>query len=323
MFNLFNSRKQVIAALADVPIGVPGKEKTLRQYVRDALRDGVAIGHFNISNIEGFWAVVRAAEAISKEACRKVPVIIGVSEGERDFIGVTQVRALVESYRAETGNPVFLNADHTYSFERVKEVVDAGYDAFIYDGTEQSFDANVASTKKCVEYARITGAAQGRDILVEAEIGFIGKSSKVLDGIPEGVKISEEFLTKPEEARAFAEATGVDMLAPAVGNIHGMLKGGKDPALNIKRVSEISRAVKLPLVLHGGSGNSAEDFKAAIDAGVAIIHVNTELRVAFRDALLAQVSAHPEEVAPYKIMKTTVSAMQTVIEEKLRIFNKI
>lgn len=321
MFNLFNSKRQAAAIPAEVS-GTP-KEKTLRQYVRDALRDGVAIGHFNISNIEGFWAVVRAAESVSKEACRKVPVIIGVSEGERDFIGVTQVRALVDSYRAETGNPVFLNADHTYSFERVKEVVDAGYDAFIYDGTEQSFDANVAATKKCVEYARIIGTAQGRDILVEAEIGFIGKSSKVLDGIPEGVRISEEFLTKPEEAKAFAAATGVGMLAPAVGNIHGMLKGGKDPALNIKRISDISKAVKLPLVLHGGSGNSADDFRAAIDAGVAIIHVNTELRVAFRDALAAQVSAHPEEVAPYKIMKTTVSAMQAVIEEKLRIFNRV
>jgi fructose-bisphosphate aldolase, class II len=321
MFNLFNSKKLAPAISADVSSA--SKEKTLRQYVRDALRDGVAIGHFNISNIEGFWAVVRASEAVSKEACRNVPVIIGVSEGERDFIGVTQVKALVDSYRAETGRPVFLNADHTYSFERVKEVVDAGYDAFIYDGTEQGFDVNVAATKKCVEYARIIGTAQGRDILVEAEIGFIGKSSKVLDGIPEGVKISEEFLTKPEEARAFAAATGVGMIAPAVGNIHGMLKGGKDPALNIKRISEISKAVKLPLVLHGGSGNSADDFRLAIDAGVAIIHVNTELRVAFRDALVAQVSAHPEEVAPYKIMKTTVSAMQAVIEEKLRIFNRI
>lgn len=298
MFNLFSSRKD------------------LRSYVKDALRRKVAIGHFNISNVEGFWAVVNAAKGVSAEAGREIPVIIGVSEGERDFIGVRQVKALVDTMRSE-GRAVFLNADHSYSFERVKEAIDAGFDSVIYDGTEQSFDDNVATTKKCAAYARKHG------VMIEAEIGFIGKSSKVLDKIPDGVQISEEFLTKPDEAARFAKATGVDMLAPAVGNIHGMLAGGKDPALNIARIAEVSKATKLPLVLHGGSGNSAEDFKAAIDAGVAIIHVNTEIRVAFRDALKAQVAKDPDQVAPYKIMKPSVEAMQRVVEEKLRIFNKL
>ena len=161
------------------------------------------------------------------------------------------------------------------------------------------------------------------DMMLEAEIGFIGKSSKILDGIPEGVKISEEFLTTADDALKFLKATGVDMLAPAVGNIHGMLKGGVDPALNIKRIKEIHDAVKIPLVLHGGSGNSAEDFKAAIKAGVAIIHVNTEIRVAFRDALKLNLQANPDEVAPYKIMKPSVIAIQKVVEEKLRTFNNL
>lgn len=293
--------------------------KTLKAHIQEALERKVAVGHFNISNVEGFWAVVRAAKEVSAEAGRPVPVIIGVSEGERSFVGVAQTKALVESYRAETGEPVFLNADHTYSFDKVKEVVDAGYDAFIYDGTEQSFEDNVAATRKCVEYAR----AKNPDIVIEAEIGFIGKSSKVLDAIPEGVKIGEEHLTKPEEAKAFADATGVDMLAPAVGNIHGMLKGGKDPALNIKRIGEISAAVGLPLVLHGGSGNSAEDFKAAIDAGVAVIHVNTELRVAFKSGLTRALADNPDEVAPYKLMKPALLAMQEVVKEKLRVFNRL
>ncbi|MFA6158427.1 MAG: class II fructose-bisphosphate aldolase [Candidatus Paceibacterota bacterium] len=317
MFKLFNTKAKRGSSTPSSGV------KSLRAWVVEALDKKVAIGHFNISNIEGFWAVIDAAETVSKELGREIPVIIGVSEGERDFMGVAQVKALVESYRVQTGRPIFLNADHTYSFERVREVVDAGYDAFIYDGTEQSFDDNVATAKRCVEYARTVGKTQGRDIIIEAEIGFIGKSSKVLDGIPEGVRISEEFLTKPDEAKRFVDATGVDMMAPAVGNIHGMLKGGKDPALNISRIAEISAAVKIPLVLHGGSGNSAEDFAAAIDAGVAIIHVNTELRVAFRDALKASVAARPDEVAPYRIMKPAVEAMQRVVEEKLRIFNRI
>ncbi|MEK7607591.1 MAG: class II fructose-bisphosphate aldolase [Patescibacteria group bacterium] len=287
--------------------------KTLGEYVADAVERKVAIGHFNISNIEGFWAVVRAAQELN------VPVIIGVSEGERSFIGLTQVKALVEAHVRETGQPVFLNADHTYSFDKVKEAVDAGYDAVIYDGTEQSFDDNVKTTRKCVEYAK----KKNKNILVEGELGFIGKSSKILSGIPAGVKISEEFLTKPAEAKKFVVETAVDLLAPAVGNIHGMLVGGKDPALNIKRIREISDAVKIPLVLHGGSGNSAEDFKAAIDAGVAIIHINTELRVAFRNTLRRTLEDNPNEITPYKIMKPSVSTMQNVIVEKLKIFNKL
>jgi fructose-bisphosphate aldolase class II len=292
--------------------------KTLREHVSEALELKVAIGHFNISNIEGFWAVIRATKELSTIAGREIPVIIGVSEGERSFIGVEQVKALVDSVR-KTGQPVFLNADHTYSFDKVKEVVDTRYDSVIYDGTEQVFEDNVVTTKKCVDYARSVNP----DMIVEGELGFIGKSSKVLAEIPAGVKISEEFLTKPDEAKRFVAETGIDMLAPAVGNIHGMLAGGKDPALNIGRIKEIADAVKIPLVLHGGSGNSAEDFVAAINAGVAIIHVNTELRVAFRKGLMRELEANRDEVAPYKFMKAPLSAMQAVVLEKLKIFNKI
>ncbi|HVT74925.1 MAG TPA: class II fructose-bisphosphate aldolase [Candidatus Paceibacterota bacterium] len=296
--------------------------KTLRECVSLALSRKVAIGHFNISNLEGFWAVARAAKELSASAGRDIPVIIGVSEGERSFMGVEQVRALVDTLSA-SGQTIFLNADHTYSFDKVTEVIDAGYDSVIYDGTEQSFDDNVAATKKCVDYVRSAAKKSNKDIVIEAELGFIGKSSKVLSEIPPGVKISEEFLTKPEEAKAFVEATGVDMLAPAVGNIHGMLLGGKDPALDIARIREISEAVKIPLVLHGGSGNSAEDFTAAIDAGVAVIHVNTEIRVAFRKALKKELEANVDEIAPYKIMKAPLQAMQAVVLEKLKIFNKL
>jgi fructose-bisphosphate aldolase class II len=286
--------------------------KTLREYVHEAMEKKVAIGHFNISNTEAFWGVVRAAKALD------VPVIIGVSEGERDFLGIAQAKALVDSVRA-TGQPVFLNADHTYSFDRIKEVVDARYHSVIYDGTEQSYDDNVSATKKCADYAHSVDP----EMLVEAEIGFIGKSSKILTAIPEGVKISEEFLTKPDEAKRFVDATGIDMLAPAVGNIHGMLAGGKDPALNIKRIKEISLAVRIPLVLHGGSGNSAEDFQSAIDAGVAIIHINTEIRVAYVNALKRSLQDNPDEVAPYKVLKPAVLAVEKVVTEKLKIFNKL
>lgn len=287
--------------------------KTLREYVKEAGEKGVAIGHFNISNIEGLWGVFRAAQGLN------LPIIIGVSEGERDFIGVWQVAALVKSIREEYNYPIFLNADHTYSFERVKEVIDAGFDSVIFDGAKLSFEENVSITKQCVEYARNSG----RDVLVEAELGYIGTSSKVLDAIPDGVVLDESSLTDPIKAKEFVDATGIDMLAPAIGNFHGMLRGGVDPKLNIERTKAISDAVGIPLVLHGGSGNSEDDFKGAIANGVSIVHINTEIRVAYKQGLQIGLTENPDEVAPYKFLKPAVKAVQDVVEKKLRFFNNI
>ncbi len=296
-------------------MNIPEKtqQKSLREYIRDAEARKVAIGHFNIANIEMLNGILTAAKKLN------VPVIIGASEGERDFIGVAQCVALIKSLREQYNFPIFLNADHTYSFERVKEAIDAGFDSVIYDGTELPFDENVKITKQCVDYAR----ACGRDVIVEAELGFIGKSSKVLDAIPEGAQITDELMTKSEDAKRFVEMTGVDMLAPAIGNIHGMLKGGKDPALNTVRVAEIHTALGIPLVLHGGSGGSIEDFKGAVAGGCAVVHISTEIRVAYRKAIEKSFAEKPDEVAPYKYMKPVIEAVEAVVEEKLKLFNGI
>ena len=291
--------------------------KTLRECLAEANEKKTAIGHFNISNLEALWAIFRAAEGLS--AGWRMPVIIGVSEGERDFVGVRQVVALVKSVREEHDYPIFLNADHTYSFDRVKEAIDAGFDAVIFDGSKLDLEENIRITKQCVDYARSVNP----EIIVEGELGYIGTSSKLLDAIPEGVKLGVDDLTKPDEAKRFVAETGVDLLAPAVGNIHGMLKSGADPALNIARVGEIRESAGVPLVLHGGSGNNEQDFRDAITAGVRIVHINTELRVAYRDALRLTLQENPDEVAPYKILKPAVTAMQKVVQKKLKLFNSL
>ncbi|MFH0755260.1 MAG: class II fructose-bisphosphate aldolase [bacterium] len=285
--------------------------KTLRQYIKEAGEKKIAIGHFNISNLETLRGIFNTAKKLN------VPVIIGTADGERKYIGTKQAVALVKSFRDEYNYPIFLNADHTYSFEGVKECIDAGYDAVIFDGTNLSYEENVKITKQCVDYAKSINP----EIIVEAELGFIGTSSKVLDKLPEGVKITEEFLTKPEDAKKIIEETGIDMIAPAIGNIHGMLKGGIDPALNIKRVKEIQEVIKIPMVLHGASGNSAEDIQSVIKNGMSIVHVNTEIRVAFRKALEKEMFEKPNDIAPYKYMEETISAVEKVVEEKLKIFN--
>ena len=281
--------------------------KSLREYLVWAEEKKVAIGHFNISDSEGFKAVVEGAKELD------VPVIIGVSEGERDFIGLEQVVNLVKTAR-ENGLPVFINADHTYSVEKAKIAIDAGVDSVIIDEAERSFEENVSMTKVVVEYAR----SKNPEIIVEAELGFIGKSSKVLESIPEGV--SEETQTKPEDAKRFIEETGIDLFAPSVGNIHGIVKGG-EPDLNIERIKTIASVVKIPLVLHGASGNSDQDILAAIDAGIRIVHINTELRVAYKEGI--EEGLKSGEIAPYKFLAEGVEEMKKVVHEKLKLFNKL
>jgi fructose-bisphosphate aldolase, class II len=292
---------------------------SLREYIAQAQKKGIAIGHFNVSTIDGVWAVADAAKSLN------VPVIIGVSEGERDYIGVREAAAIVKAIREERGQPIFLNADHTYSFDRVKEAVDAGFDAVIFDGAQLSLEENIMQTKKCVEYVRsaFPDIPVEHRPLIEAELGYIGRSSQVLSVKPEGVQ-----LTSPEDALRFVRETGIDMLAPAVGNFHGLLEAGLSATLAAKRIDpdrvrDISAAAGVPLVLHGGSGQGDDLVKKAIKAGVAIVHVNTELRVAYRSGLMKALSENQDEVAPYKFLKPAKLAMQKVVEEKLRIFNDL
>jgi len=281
--------------------------KNLREYLAWAEEKQVAIGHFNISDSEGFKAVVEAAKEL------EVPVMIGVSEGERDFIGIPEIVALIKAERAK-GLPVFLNADHTYSVVKVKEAVEAGFDSVIIDGAVKSYEENLSMTRECVSYVK----SKGVDVLVEAELGFIGQSSKILENIPEGV--SEKTQTKPEDAQKFVEDTGIDLFAPSVGNIHGMVKEG-EPDLNIALIKAISSVINIPLVLHGASGNSDKDIISAIDAGIRIVHINTEVRLAYRKGV--EEGLKLDEIAPYKFLAKGVTEMKKVVSEKLKLFNKI
>ena len=225
----------------------------------------------------------------------------------------------MKTIREHWGIDIFLNADHHYSFATVKDAIDAGFDSVIYDGANKPLEENIAISKQCVEYAREVSTRTGRDSVVEVELGYIGEGSKMRDTIPEGVAVT----TSPDEAKNFVAATGADMLAPAIGNFHGMLKVGSKPRLDIDCIKSIATALpETPLVLHGGSGEEA-DFAAAIDAGIAIIHVNTELRRVYTDALKTYLTHNPEDIAPYKYGTNASLAMEHVVTEKLKIFNKL
>lgn len=277
-------------------------------------QQGKAIAHFNISNLDQARAICDVAQELEQ------PVIIGVSEGEREYIGIAMVRKVIEELNNEYTIPIFLNADHTYTFAKVMEAVEAGYDSVIVDGAKLPYEDNVALVRECVDAIRLYESKTGRRVLVEAELGYIGQSSSLNQTLPEGV--SDANLTTVDQAKDFVIRTGIDMFAPAIGNIHGMLMDALEPKLHIDRLKEIVAAIDIPLVLHGASGNTDEDLKAAIDAGIAIVHINTEIRKAFRDGEMEYIKGHPNEVAPYKFGKEGQDEMKKVVRAKMEVYMK-
>lgn len=271
------------------------------------------MGHFNISEIGALKAIAEVAKEL------KLPVIVGTSEGEREFLDIHDAVAMVRDLREKHGQEIYLNADHTKSLEKIKEAVAAGYDAVLFDGGALPIDKNIEITKAVVKYVKEVDPG----ILVEGELGNIGSGSTIRKEMPKGAAIKLEDLTKPEDALRFVKETGVDLLAPAVGNIHGMFANAPEPALNIDRIREIKDETKIPLVLHGGSGNTDADFLAAIAVGVRIIHISTELRLAWRKGMEETLKDKPEEVAPYKLMEGSIEEMKKVLTQRMKLFNHI
>jgi ketose-bisphosphate aldolase len=284
---------------------------SLRDLLQEAQQSGKAIGHFNISDLVLLKAVFGAARELN------VPVLVGLSEGEREFVGARPIAAFLRSLREEFDYPIFLNADHTHSLAKALEAAKAGFDSIVFDMSALPFDQNVEQTKQAVEALKAINPA----MLVEGEIGDIGSGSEIHDQAPDLSK----GLSTPEQAQQFVESTGVDVLAPAVGNMHGMLRsmvrGETKKRLDIERIAGIKRAAGVFLTLHGGSGTDDEDLRKAIAAGINIVHINTELRVAWRHGLEQGLAKHPDEVVPYKILPSAVDAVKQVVSSRLRLCN--
>jgi len=286
--------------------------KTLAEVYREAQEAKRAVGHFNVSDSTQLRAIAEVAHELS------VPVVIGVSDGEGAFLGIVSARALVDVARAEFGIDMFLNRDHAHTVEDCKVAIDAGFDSVIFDGVKLPLEENIEKTKEVVAYAK----ASTREVLVEAELGYIGTSSALLDAVPDDVVLNA--LPSAEDAVRFVEATGVHALAPAVGNLHGMLKGRANPALAIDRIAEIRAALPhTALVLHGGSGLPDEEFTKAITAGMNCVHINTEIRLAYRTGIQEALAQNPDEVAPYKYLGKGKEAMKKVVRERLVLFARM
>lgn len=271
-----------------------------------AMSGGWALPHFNISNLEMLKAIAMAAEE------KRSPVLVGVSEGEREFIGLEQCVALVRIFKEQYAVPLFLNADHTHDVALAKKAVDAGFDSVHIDLSKKPLEENRRGTKEVVEYAR----AKNPDISIEGEIGYlVTDSSKIYK---EAIEVPKESLANPEEAHAFVEFTGVNRLAPAVGSIHGI--AANVPHLDLPRIEELRRALSqdVALVLHGGSGVPRDQISEAVKRRVTNIHISTDLRIAYVEALKGELAKG--ELAAYKFAAPAIEAVKRVCMENMDLF---
>lgn len=282
----------------------------LQEFMSRATQEGWATGHFNASELDQMRAIV--------EACKEVgaPAMIGTSEGEGKHFGLEEAVALRDVFRKEYGIPIFLNADHHKSVESAKAAIDAGYDSVHIDLSAKSFEENVEGTKIILEYAR----AKDPNLSVEGELGYLRGDSKIQN---EKIEVKSEDYTDPAKAKEFVEKTGVDRLAIAVSNIHGISLD--EPDLDIERIRAIRNVIpeEVALVLHAGSGIPDEQIRAAIKAGIANIHINTELRASFVNALKKSLMGELDEVAMYKLDADAIEAMKKVVKEKLKLFGSV
>jgi ketose-bisphosphate aldolase len=260
----------------------------LSELLKDAADRHYAVGAFNFCNAETAQAVVETAVAM------RSPVIMMIGPGEFPLLGVRAAADIAKSAARDAGVPVCLHLDHAYEYELVAECIDAGFPSVMIDASRLPFEENIALTSRVIEIAK----ARGVD--VEAELGAVGR---VDDCAVEGG--SAECLTSPSEAAEFCDRTGVDALAVAIGNAHGIYT--QRPELDFVRLQEIRDATGVPLVLHGGSGTPLEQLQRSIEIGVSKVNVASELSRAYLAAVTKGV-ADAEGKAWYGTVLTDAKA---------------
>lgn len=272
-------------------------------------RQHFAVGAFNIDNQETLIAVGRAAQKL------KSPVLVEVSHGEVKALGLENIRDMVDNYKEEFGIEVYVNLDHSPTVDDCKRGIDAGFEFIHIDISQENHDASlediIEKTKEIVEYAKFTGA------LVESEPHYFGGSSNLHTEKIDYDEIRKTFST-PESAKFFAETTGIDTFAAAIGNLHGKYPVPKE--LDLELLQEIRNTIDCAVSLHGGSGTPLHYFESAAKIGVSKININSDMRIAFRTTLEKTLKENPDEFAIVKLMPEVYGAVQKVVEEKIKAF---
>jgi len=280
----------------------------LKKLLQKAEKGNYAIGAFNTFNLETTLGIARAAVNL------KAPVIIQVSETTIIYAGLKPITHIVETIAKNeaVGVPVVLHLDHGRKFSSVAECIEAGFTSIMIDASDLAIDENTKITKMAVDYAH------KRDIWAQGELGRVIKDVKEV--AKEGVR--EDIMTKPEEAEKFVKETGVDTLAVMIGNVHGidkMMNGV--PKLDYKRLEMIkSKVGNVPLVLHGACGIKGAEIRKAIDLGIRVINIDTEIRMDFTTALKESLMKYKSEIDPRAIMEEPINAVQRLVEKKIKMF---
>ncbi len=263
-----------------------------------------AVGQFNINNVEWVGAILDKAQEL------KTPVILGVSEGAMCYMGgwhtvVGMVKGYIQDKNITV--PVAIHLDHGSSFEACKAAIDAGFTSVMIDGSKHPLEENIRIVKEVVDYAHV------RNVSVEAELGRVGGQ--------EDDVVAESMYAIPEECVRMVKETHIDCLAPALGSVHGPYHG--EPKLGFDQMEEIHNLVKLPLVLHGGSGIPRDQIEKAIARGTCKINVNTECQQ-YWAKIVREVLAKDDKVYdPRKIIGPGKKGIQETMQEHCEWFGCI
>lgn len=275
------------------------------ELVAAAFAGHYALGAFNTSNLEMTQAIVAGAAAV------QAPVIVQTSEAALAYAGLPVLVALVSAIAADAAVPVCLHLDHGHDPELVRRCIDSGYRSVMIDASTQDLATNIATVREIVTYAHARG------VWVEAELGAMLGAEGARD--LGGEETPAETLTNPKDVVRFVEETGIDSLAVSVGTIHGAFTGQEYIRFELLEVIEAASPA-LPLVIHGASGIAADHLKAAAATNVCKINVDTEMRLAFEEAVKAYFSLPHDKSDPRDILAPAREAVQRVVEEKLRLF---
>ena len=270
----------------------------MRKMLWDAKDNGYAVPQFNINNLEWTRFILEECNL------RKTPVILGVSEGAAKYMGgfytvVSIVKGLLKDLDIKI--PVAIHLDHASSFESCKAAIDAGFTSVMIDASAKSLEENVDITKQVLKYARMY------DVTVEGEVGHVGQNDE---------NVCYAVL---EDCIDYVQQTDVDFLAPAIGSVHGLYKG--DPNINFELISKIRENINKPLVLHGGTGIYDDQIKRAISCGICKININTELQIAWTNAIRKFLNEDEKVYDPRKVIKSGESAIKNCISAKIDLFN--
>lgn len=281
-----------------------------RELMARARAEKFAVGAFNLDNQETLIAVVKAAKA------KNAPVLVEVSKGEVDAIGLDNVRDMVDNYKVQYGVEIYVNLDHSPSVADAIDGIEAGFEFIHIDVSQANHNASeqeiIDATKQVVDWAKLTGA------LVESEPHYFGGSSNVHTEEFDYEEIKKTF-SSPEGAKSFVEATGIDTYAAAIGNLHGVYPVPK--ALDIELLRQVREALDCNISLHGGSGTPGHYFVEAVKVGVQKININSDMRKAYRDTLEKVLAENKTEYAVVKLMGQVEDAVQEVVESKIDLFN--